>query len=336
MKNFEYYRPFTVAEAVGLLGTSYGTTELLAGGTDLHDLQKEYVAQPTRLVSVNFINTLTGVSTDGNDPPRVVTIGAGAKLGAIASDPTLVRHFPSLTSAAGQVGGPQIRNVATLGGNLCQRNRCWYFRDEHVNCILKGGTECYAQHGENRYHAVFTEGHDCVMVNPSTLAPTLMALGASATVQGPSESPREVELTSFFQAPDQPNEREHVLASNEIVTKVTIPNNNLANASYEVRQKQSYDWPLVQAAVAFRLRNGIATNVRVVLGHVAPIPIMATAAAQALNGQRITQETATAAGRAATGNAKPLQQNGYKVKLIEVSVKRAILLAAGEQPYWEA
>ncbi len=336
MKKFEYYRPSTVAEAVRLLGVRYGTTELLAGGTDLHDLQKEYVAQPTRLVSINFINTLAGVSTDGNDPPRSVNVGAGTKLADIASNATLKRHFPALTTAAGMVGGPQIRNMATLGGNLCQRNRCWYFRDEHVNCILKGGSECYARHGENQYHAVFTDGFDCVMVNPSTLAPVLIALGASATVQGPSASPREVGMDDFFQAPDQPDEREHVLAANEIVTKVTIPNNSLSNASYEVRQKKSYDWPLVQAAVAFRVRNGVVANAKIVLGHVAPMPIVATGAARALNGQRITQETAAAAGRAATANAKPLQQNGYKVKLIEVAVKRAILLAAGERPYWEA
>src|SRR6185369_14330296 len=177
------------------------------------------------------------------------------------------------TAAADQIGGPQIRNMGTLGGNLCQRNRCWYFRDEHVNCLLKGGNRCYALDGENRYHAVFTQGQRCVIVHPSTLAPALIALGASANVQGP-KGRRTVELSRFFRAPNGPNDREHMLDPNELVVDVTIPIQTVNNASYEVRQKQSYDWPLVQAAVVFQggRDNTKAGNTRIVLGHVAPTP----------------------------------------------------------------
>src|SRR5262249_6178834 len=158
-----------------------------------------------------------------------------------------------LAAAAGEAGVPQIRNMGTLGGNLCQRNRCWYFRDEHVRCLLKGGDKCYALDGENRYHAVFTRGHKCVIVNPSTLAPALIALGATAEVLGP-KGKRTVELAKFFQAPSGPTEREHVLAANEMVLLVKLrARRNQKSASYEVRHKQSYDWPLVQAAAAFRL-----------------------------------------------------------------------------------
>src|SRR5262245_45521087 len=140
MKNFSYYQPKTVEQAVGLLDKKWGTTELLAGGTDLHDLQKEYVAQPDKVVSVNGIKELSGIKIDKG----TATIGAATKLAEIADHPELRKVAPAVTAAAEIIGGPQIRNMGTLGGNLCQRNRCWYFRDEHVNCLLKGGDKCFA------------------------------------------------------------------------------------------------------------------------------------------------------------------------------------------------
>jgi xanthine dehydrogenase YagS FAD-binding subunit len=263
-----------------------------------------------------------------------VVIGAGTKLAEIAGHAELRKLFPSLTTPAGDIGGPQIRNMGTLGGNLAQRNRCWYFRDEQVNCLLKGGEKCFALDGENQYHAIFTQGHKCVIVNPSTLAPALIALGATAEVLGP-KGKRTLPLAKFFHAPSSAAEREHVLEPNEIVLAVHVPKSGLRSASYEVRHKQSYDWPLVQAAVAFKLDDGKATGVKVVLGHVAPTPHVAAEAAKALEGKEITEETATDAGKAAAKGAKPLAKNGYKVKLVEVAVKRAVLTAAGQKKYWE-
>lgn len=332
MKNFQYFRPSTAEQAVGLLENRWGNAELLAGGTDLLDLQKEYIAQPAKVVSLSAIAPLQTITIRDNG----AVIGAGATLAAIAGHAQLRQHFPALTTAAGEIGGPQIRNMGTLGGNLCQRNRCWYFRDEHTPCLLKGGERCYALDGENKYHAVFTRGHRCVIAHPSTIAPALIALGASAEVLGPGGK-RNVELSRFFRAPAAGGEREHVLAPNELVLSVSIPLRNVASASYEVRHKQSYDWPLVQAAVAFQGgRNGAnATNVQVVLGHVAPTPHVAEAAGKAVEGRAITDATATAAGRAAAEGAAPLSQNGYKVRLIEVAVKRALLVAAGQPKYWE-
>jgi xanthine dehydrogenase YagS FAD-binding subunit len=333
MNNFTYYQPKTADQVVGLLDKKWGNTEILAGGTDLLDLQKEYVAQPEKVVSLSGIGDLVGIKIDKGK----VTIGAGTKLAAIAEHPELRQRFPALTVAAGDVGGPQIRNMGTLGGNLCQRNRCWYFRDEHVHCLLKGGSKCFAllPEAENRYHAVFTTGNKCVIVNPSTLAPGLIALGATVDVLGPGGKTREVELANFFRAPTGPDERETVLQPNELVLSVSIPGKGVANASYEVRHKQSYDWPLVQAAVAFEGNADKATNVRVVLGHVAPTPVVADGAAKALEGKEVTEATAAAAAAAATKGAKPLSQTGYKVKLIEVAVKRALLTAAGHKKYWE-
>src|SRR5262249_36818140 len=218
MKAFTYYRPKTAQQAVGLLDSKWGKTELLAGGTDLHDLQKEYVAEPEKVISVGGITGLAGINADRN----AVTIGAGTKLAAIAEHPRLRKAFPALTTAAGDVGGPQIQNMGTLGGNLCQRTRCWYFRDEHVKCLLKGGEKCFALDGENRYHAIYTKGHKCVIVSPSTLAPPLIALGAMVQVLGP-KGKEEVELARFFHAPESADEREHILKPNQIVLSVTIP-----------------------------------------------------------------------------------------------------------------
>jgi xanthine dehydrogenase YagS FAD-binding subunit len=338
MKNFTYYRPQSAEEAVGLLDAKWGKTELLAGGTDLLDLQKEYVAQPDKVVSLGGVKGLAGISISprsagGNELGSPV-IGAATKLADIAAHEELRKYLPALTTAAGDIGGPQIRNMGTLGGNLCQRNRCWYFRDEHTNCLLNGGDKCFALDGENKYHAIFRPNSKCVIVHPSTLAPALIALGATAEVLGP-KGKRTVELAKFFHAPTSVNEREHALNPNEMVLSVTIPTNGLKNASYEVRHKQSYDWPLVQAAAAFKLDGGKPSDVRIVLGHVAPTPYIAEAAAKALEGKAVTEETAAAAGKAAAEGAKPLSQNGYKIKLVEVAVKRAILTAAGQKKYWE-
>jgi xanthine dehydrogenase YagS FAD-binding subunit len=330
MKNFTYYRPANVEEAIGLLDAKWGTSELLAGGTDLLDLQKEYVAQPLKVISLTAIPDFEAIK-DGAG----YRIGAGAKLAAIAEHAGLQKAFPALTTAASIIGGPQIRNMGTLGGNLCQRNRCWYFRDEAVKCLLKGGDKCFALDGENRYHAIFPQGHPCVIVSPSTLAPPLIALGAKAEVLGP-KGKRTIELAKFFRAPTGPGEREHVLAANEMVVSVSIPSpSGVKNASYEVLHKQSHDWPLVQAAVAFKLDGDRASNVRIVLGHVAPTPAIAANAAKVLEGQTITDGAAAEAGAEAAKGAKPLAQNGYKVKLLEVAVKRAVLTAAGKEKYWK-
>jgi xanthine dehydrogenase YagS FAD-binding subunit len=345
MKNFTYYRPATLPMALPLLSDKWGPAELLGGGTDLLDRTKDYVSEPDAVVSLTGIGgafrELRSAAPPGAFPPDI-TIGAGTHLTDIAES-RLLTMFPALTAAAAQVAGPQIRNMATLGGNLCQRNRCWYFRDEHVHCLLKGGRKCFAQEGENQYHAIFTQGHPCVIVNPSSLAPPLIALGAVADILGPKGT-RELPLEKMYQAPVKETQREHVLAPNEILVSVRFGGAGVPqfaayrNASYEVRQKETSDWPLVQAAVAYHVERGgnVAKGVRVALGHVAPTPLLSEAAAKALEGKPVTEATATAAGEAAVEGARPLGQNEYKVQQLKVAVKRAVLLAAGFKPYWEA
>src|SRR5205823_2536059 len=222
------------------------------------------------------------------------------KLAEIAGHAAVRQHCRALADAADIIGGPQIRNMGTLGGNLCQRNRCWYFRDEHTPCLIKGGDRCYVINGENKYHAIFTQGHPCVIVHPSTLAPALIALGATAEVQG-ANGRRTVELAQFFRAPTAQNGREHTLAPNELVLSVTIPVRAAGSASYEVRHKQAYDWPLVQAAAS--VPNAIRSDdktlgVKIVLGHVAPTPLLSEAVATAIPGRAITAVVARPAGRA--------------------------------------
>jgi xanthine dehydrogenase YagS FAD-binding subunit len=338
MKNFTYHQPTTIAATLPLLDAEWGKTELLAGGTDLLDRQKEYVSQPDKVVSLTGIGgAFKEIRSIAGAPPQV-TIGAGVKLVDIAES-GLLGAYPALTTAAAQIAGPQIRNMGTLGGSLCQRNRCWYFRDEHVNCLLKGGRKCYAHEGENEYHAIFTQGHPCVIVHPSTLAPPLIALGATAEVIGPKGT-RTVSVEKLFQAPVKETQREHTLAPNEVLVSVTIApkvpaGSTLRNASYEVKQRETCEWPLVQASVAFQLAGKVAKDVRVVLGHVAPTPHLSESAAKAIEGQEVTEAVASNAGEAAAEGARPLSQNAYKVQLLKVAVKRAVLLASGAKPYWE-
>jgi xanthine dehydrogenase YagS FAD-binding subunit len=344
MKNFTYHRPISLEQVIPLLDERWGTSEMLAGGTDLHDLQKEYVARPEKVISLSGLDgefrKITAIPPPGQFPPAV-TIGAGVRLAEIAESKELAA-YPALKEAAGLIAGPQVRNMATLGGNLCQRNRCWYFRDEHVHCLLKGGRKCFAQEGENEYHAIFTQGHPCVIVHPSTLAPALIALGATVEVIGP-KGKRELPVEKLYHAPVKETQREHTLAPNEVLVAVkfgpgTPQFARLCNASYEVKQKQTSDWPVVQAAVRFHFEKDgkVAKGVRVVLGHVAPTPLLSEAAAKELEGKEVTPETAAAAGKAACEGVRPLSQNAYKVQLLAVAVKRAALTAAGAKKDWEA
>jgi xanthine dehydrogenase YagS FAD-binding subunit len=334
MDNFAYYRPKSAEAAVGLLDAKWGTAELLGGGTDLVSLQKEYIARPKKVVSLAGLpDSYRAIAVaDGGG----LTIGAGVKLAKLADDANVKKHAAALAQAAAEIAGPQIRNMGTLGGSLCQRNRCWYFRDEHTVCLLKGGTKCFALDGENRYHAIFTKGHKCVISSPSTLGVALIALGATAEVLGP-KGKSKVEMAKFFHAPTGPGEREHSLSPDQMVLSVSIPGTKgLRSASYEVRQKLSSDWPLVQASVALTLDDKKAKGVKVVLGHVAPTPLVSEAGAKAIEGKEVTEEAAAASGEAAAKGANPLSQNAYKARLLAVAVKRALLLAADGKKYWEA
>jgi len=225
------------------------------------------------------------------------------------------------------VTSPQIRNMGTAGGDLCQRPRCWYFRNGYGVLALMDG-KSLVPNGENRYHAIFGGG-PAYFVSASSLGPALVALGAKVKIASAKGS-RTVDVEKFFVAPGNPNTREIDLQPNEILTEIVIPSAGHKNATYEVRQKEALDWPLATASVALDMSGGSVRSGRIVLGHVAPTPWVASQAEKAIAGQSINESTAAKIAEAAVAGATPLSQNGYKVTLARVAVKRALLAAAGK------
>jgi xanthine dehydrogenase YagS FAD-binding subunit len=324
MRPFEYVSPSTKAQAVSLLGATWGNTEILAGGIDLLALIKDDVVSPKRLVNIKNIKDLQGVSSNSQG----VRIGALTTLGDLADEASIKTDYPALAEALSEAASPQIRNLATLAGNLCQRPRCWYFRSG-LGLLPKDETgKDLITEGENRYHAILGNDGPAKFVSPSTIVPILIAYGAKIRLEGPKGT-RELPLEKFFVIPKSEDQREHDLRPNEIVTEVVIPPaSGVSAAHYEVRQKEAFDWPLAVAGVALKMQGSNVQSARVVLGYVAPVPWLSPVADQALTGQTVNDDTAQRAAEAALKNATPLSQNPYKVQLARVAVKRAILKAA--------
>jgi xanthine dehydrogenase YagS FAD-binding subunit len=329
MKSFEYASPGTVQEAVALLAPKWGDTELLAGGTDLVALMKDYVVTPRRLVNIKKIAALSSITYKAGSG---LTIGALVTLSDLAQHPMVARHYPMLALAIADAASPQIRNRATLGGNLCQRPRCWYFRNGYGLFGLDPRGGSLILKGDNRYHAVLGNSGPAYFVSPSTIAPTLIAFGAVVRLSGPTGS-REVALEHFYRIPKKETEREHDLAPREVLTEVTVPPPGPVAAAYhEVRQKHGFDWPLATTAVVLRQGGGHVARASVILGHVAPVPWRAKEAEALLVGQKVTPAVARRAAEAAVKPAKNLGQNGYKVQIARVAVERALLQAVGLDP----
>jgi xanthine dehydrogenase YagS FAD-binding subunit len=324
MRPFEYASPTSRAQAVSLLGTAWGNTEILAGGTDLLALMKDDVVSPKRLINIKEIKDLHGISSS----PRGMRIGALTTLGDLADDAGVKKNYPALAEAAIEAASPQIRSLATIGGNLCQRPRCWYFRNG-LGLLPKdqAGKELVAA-GENRYHAILGNEGPAKFVSPSTVVPILIAYGAVIRLEGP-KGKRELPLEKFFVIPKADGEREHDLSPNEVVTEVVLPPApGMKAAHYEIRQKEAFDWPLAVTAVTLKMDGAKIQSSRVVLGYVAPVPWPSPEAEQVLRGQTVDEGIAQKAADAALQNARPLTSNGYKVQLARVALKRAILKAA--------
>lgn len=325
MRPFEYASPAQKEQAVGLLGSSWADAQVLAGGTDLLALMKDDVVSPKRLVDIKAITALNTVTFTAATGLRA---GALVRLQDFADHPEVRRHFPMLAHAAGDAASPQIRNMATLGGNLCQRPRCWYFRNGFGLLPQDDGGKSLVLTGDNRYHAILGNEGPAYFVSPSSVAPALIALGARVRIFG-SGGNRDVPLEKFFRIPRSESEREHDLKPNEIVTDVLVPPPAGARTGhYEVRQKQDFDWPLATASVSLAMSGNTVRSARIVLGHVAPVPWLSPEAGAALAGKAIDEQTADAAGQAAVSRAKSLGRNAYKIQLARVAVKRALLEAA--------
>ena len=325
MRPFEYVSPNSTSQAISLLAVTWGITEVFAGGTDLLALMKDDVLAPKRLVNIKDIAALKGISSNAQG----LRIGAITTLGEIADNENVKKNYPALSEALLEAASPQIRNMATIGGNLCQRPRCWYFRNG-MGLLPKdeGGKELVAS-GENRYHAILGNQGPAKFVSPSTVVPMLIAYGAKIRLEGP-KGKRELPLEKFFVIPKTENEREHDLWPNEILTELVVPPaTDLQAAHYEIRQKEAFDWPLALAAVTMKLRSSKVQSSKIVLGYVAPVPWPSPEAQQAIAGKPVNKETAQGAADAALAKASPLNHNAYKVKLAKVAVARAILKAAG-------
>jgi xanthine dehydrogenase YagS FAD-binding subunit len=327
MRQFEYTAPQSTQQAVGLLGQNWAQAQILAGGTDLLALMKDDIEPPKRVVNIKHIPGLAGIQYNATGGLR---IGALTKLSEVADNADVRRNYPMIAFAFDEAASPQIRYMATAGGNLCQRPRCWYFRNGFGLLAMKDGKSMVAD-GDNRYHAIIGNSGAAKFVTPSTIAPALIAHNAKVRIVGPGGQ-REIELAKFFRTPQSETEREHDLKTNEIVTEIIVPLiSGVKTAQYEVRQKQAFDWPLSLASVALSMDGNTVKQATIVLGAVAPVPWVSHEAAQALAGKPINEQTADAAGQAAVSIAKPLSRNTYKVQLTRVAVKRAILQAAGGQ-----
>ena len=327
MRPFDYASPTKKDQVSDLLASTWGETEVLAGGTDLLSLMKDEITTPRRLVNIKGVQELHGVHVIKD----AVVVGALTTLAEVAADPHLQREYPALAAAAADAASPQIRNLATLGGNLCQRPRCWYFRAGHGLLAQGKDGKSLVLQGDNRYHAILGNEGPAYFVSPSTVAPVLIAYGATVRILGPRGT-REIPLEKFFVIPRNDQEREHDLLPNEVVAEIVLPGKRppgLHAGHYEVRQKEAFDWPYATAAAALVMNGSTVRSARIVLGHVAPIPWVSTEAAQTLPGKAITHATAEAAAAAAVGPARSLGHNSQKINLARVAVKRAILQAAG-------
>jgi len=325
MKNFVYVQPDDVKSAVSSLTQAGESAKIMAGGIDLLGEMKDYIRTPDVVVNLKSIPGLNSIRTGGTG----LTVGPLVRLADLADNAAVRQSYTALADAAAVVGSPQIRNVGTVGGNLCQRPRCWYYRDEEVKCLKKGGDTCYAKEGENQYHAILGGGPSYI-VHPSDCAPALIALNASVQITGPKGA-RTIPLDRFFVLPSDNLFQENVLQPNEIVTLISVPAPAAGTKSHymKVRHKEGFDWALSGAAVALQMAGNTVKDCRVVLSGVAPIPWRSHEAEAVLKGKTLTPELAEKAGEAAVSKAQPLGKNQYKVPLTRNVVMAAILHAAG-------
>ncbi|MBS1803312.1 MAG: xanthine dehydrogenase family protein subunit M [Acidobacteria bacterium] len=325
MNRFAFANCTTVDQALSELKDG---AVLKAGGIDLLDLMKEGIVSPPRLVNIRNIGELRGI-TSGPDGLHIKPLST---LSEISEHSEIRRDYSALADAAGHAATPQVRNMATIGGNITQRPRCWYFRSSDFDCKKKGGSsrECHAHDGENQYHAVMNNG-TCASVHPSSTAVPLLAMNARVEIAS-KRGKRTVKISDFYVAPEKDVINETVLQPDEIITEIFVPKpeTGTRSAYQKYGEKESFDWPLADAGVVLVMDGDKCRRASVVLGVAAPTPIRANRAEEALAGATISEATARAAAKAAMQNATPLSQNGYKVQLFQTAIYRTILLAAGQ------
>jgi len=320
MNRFEWVNATSVDQALSAVTSD---SVFKAGGVDLLDLMKDDISAPRRLVNIRNIQGLNEIRED----EQGLHIGPLTTLTQIGEHQIIQKKYTAISDAADRVATPQIRNMGTIGGNLAQRPRCWYFRSEDFQCRKKGGKHCFAQDGENEYHAIF-DNRTCAIVHPSGLAVPLVALNARLQITSP-KGKRDVLLEDFFISPEQDVMRENILQPDELVTAITVPTTDARSAYYKQGEKESFDWPIADVAVALTMQGSRCSKASIVLGAAAPRPYRAKAAEAELSNAEISESTARKAAQQAVEGATPLANNSYKIPIFEAIIRRTILRAAG-------
>jgi xanthine dehydrogenase YagS FAD-binding subunit len=329
MKSFEWSTPATIDEAVKLLAIDDPNADPdevplpMSGGQDLITTMKDYLTRPPRVVN---LKSIPGMDKIEGDATRGLTIGALVKLVELEENPLIKASFPGLAQAAHSIATPQIRHLGTIGGNLCQRPRCWYYRLESAVCLKKGGTECFAATGENKYHAILGGGPSYI-VHPSDLSPMLIALDAQITIAGP-DGKHDLTLEKFFTLPKSGSiRRENILKPGEIVTEIRVPASAFAARSRYIKfkERESLDFAMSSVAAAIELApDKTVRQARLVLGGVAPIPWRVPKAEAALVGKPLDEAAWIGAASIALEGAVPLAKNAYKIPLTQALIRRAL------------
>ena len=326
MKSFERVQPRSWDEAIAALAAAKEkkiSSEVKGAGTELLDRLKEHNLAPDQVVD---LRRLPGHSSIQRRSPNAVSIGALVTLSRISDE--LRADFPALADACLGAATQQIRNAATIAGNLCQRPRCWYFRSAEFQCLKKGGVECLAKSGENEFHAIFGN-NTCAIVHPSAAGVALLALNARIETLA-AGGVRTLAAADFFVRPEVDIFSENALKPGELIVEIHLDRpEGLRSAYRKIKQKQSFDWPLADAAVAWRNAGGVAKDVRIVIGSAAPVPFRAQAAEALVEGKRIDAALAAKAGEAALEGATPLGKNAYKLPMVAAVVRRTLLASAG-------
>ena len=322
MRPFSLARPRALGDALKLMGPE---ATAMAGGTDLLGLMKAGVAEPERIVDLTQVDGLQGWERERG---KGVRIGALTLLADLESSAELRRILPIVPASLADAATPQLRAMGTVGGNLLQRNRCWYYRDDAFQCWLKGGSRCFAREGEHQYHAV-VGARECIIASPSDLAPALIALDATVELRS-ARATRELSVQDLFVVPHGSERREHSIRPGEVIVSVRVPEAALSRTGSFTKQmdRKAWSFALVSVAASARLRNGLARDARIVLGGVAPVPWRAAAAEAFLEGRALDEASCARAGALALEGAEPLPQNAYKVPLAGELVRRTLLSLA--------
>ena len=329
---FQHVDAKSVKEAVSCLHSNGEKAKVIAGGTDLLALMKDRVEGPRLKIPEVLVNikAIPEISRVSYEPGAGLRVGSAVLLVQMETSEVVKKEFPILAQAAGQVGTTQLRNMGTIGGNICQRPRCMYFRHPHFPCYKKGGTQCYAAAGEHRhYHSILKNGR-CVMACPSDTAPALVALQAKAVIYGHAGE-RVVSIRDLFQAAGPFTET--ALQADEFLTEIQVPDQSGSRQVFlKHRIRHSTDFALASAAVVVRMAGDVCADIRIVLGGIAPFPYEAAKAEEVLKGKKLSETLISQAAEASVEGARPLPMNGYKIDLTRVLVRRVLTSIQGEAP----